>query len=891
MTTRVRRLRPHLLTMLALVAGIGASLLSFTMAGASVRHSDQLLLRQDAVQGSLLLGSYVGQTPPAIAALAADATSSGVDQGRWQAAAGPVVARGDYSALALLRVSGGRMAQAATAGTVHRAFGTPADAGVLLGMQRGGGVYSSAIAGPKGARWLDQFVGAPTVPAGFALLIESPLSDTPISLAALPGHPFSGIEAAIYVGSERAPDLVFSTTRHLPLAGERAVAVISGNDPFSSTTATLSTRVGSLSRPGGYILVMDAVGHLSGGASVLLPWALLVGGLLAAIIVACLLELSERRRRRALHSATLLAERNAELDEAMVNQARADARFVAMVRSSSDLTTVIDDDGTVRFQSPSSERLLAMEPHELVDRDFGELVHPDDAMAWHHALTSVVQRDGSEVGGRWRLRTALGTFVAVESRLTNLVHDPAVGGIVLNSRDVSDRLRLEEELRHQAFHDSLTGLANRALFRDRLEHALARLDRRGGALGVVFLDLDDFKAVNDGRGHGVGDELLHAVGERLRQTVRAGDTLARLGGDEFAVLVEESDDAGVEATGERILEALRPPVLAGGGETAVRASIGVTTTVDARMSAHDLLREADVAMYAAKSAGKGRCVMFHPGLHDQVIARLQLETELARALEHEELSLVYQPIVDLVTGEVRGMEALMRWQHPLRGVVMPSEFIPVAESTGLIVAMGRWLLRRACADAWRMRLDTGRADLHLAVNISAHQLDDADLVDDVAGALAESGLSAGALTLEITESAVMAHPDRSLAVLQQLKALGVRLSIDDFGTGYSSLSYLQRLPVDELKIDRTFVAADDETDESGTLVQTIVRLAEDFGLGTVAEGIETEAQRQRLQAVGCRLAQGFLFARPVELAELGEALRRAQRQPWASRAAAEAGRS
>lgn len=874
--------RPTLVALLALGIGLAGSLLSFFFASASVRHSDRLLLRQDAVQGSLLLGSYVGSTPSEISALTHLVKPSGPDIAAWQAAAQPVVSSGDYAALAVVGETGGHLTIVASVGAIHRTFGTADDAAVIAGLHRDGGTYAES-AGGSGPRWLGQFMGGPSVPAGYALYSESRLTDTFMSLAAFPGHPFSGIDAAIYVGGETPRDLVFSTTRHLPLTGERAVTVISGNDPFGAVAAKLSTKVGSMTRPGQFVLVMRATGHLSGGASVLLPWALLVGGLAATIAVAALLELSERRRRRAVGAAALLEERNQALDDARVRQAHADARFVAMVRSSSDLTTVIDVAGTVTFQSPSARGLLGVEPSALVGTDFASWIHPDDVIAWHRSLGAVAARTGAETTGEWRLRTAIGTYVSVETRLTNLLDDPAVEGVVLNSRDVTERLRLEAELRHQAFHDSLTGLANRALFHDRLGHALARLERNGTAVGVLFLDLDDFKAVNDGRGHGTGDELLRAVSNRLRATVRAADTLARLGGDEFAVLVEETDADGIEATAQRVLDALQPPVLAGGHDAAVRASIGVTSTTSGRVKADELLREADVAMYAAKSSGKGRYVVFHPGLHEQVIDRLQLEADLARALEHEELTVVYQPIVNLKTAEVWGIEALMRWHHPSRGLVMPGDFIPVAESTGLVVPMGRWLLERACADARSVMADTGRPDLHLAVNISAHQLDDAALVEDVASALVNSGLSPDALTLEITESAVMAHPDRSLAVLDQLKALGVRLSIDDFGTGYSSLAYLQRLPVDELKIDRTFVIADDAPEEPGTLVETIVRLAEDFGLNTVAEGIETDAQRRRMHDAGCHLAQGYLFARPVELERLREVFDLARRQPILTR--------
>jgi diguanylate cyclase (GGDEF)-like protein/PAS domain S-box-containing protein len=851
--------------------GACASVVAFALANSSVRNSDRLLLRQDAAQGSLLLGSYIGQVPAGLSDLAALVTPTGVDAASWTRAAGAVAKANQFSAVGVVRVVDGHLAMVTATGTVHRVLGTPADEAMVAAVQNGRLPYPSAFSS-GGHRFEADVVGAAGLPPGEALYTEAPLTDTYFSLTSLPGHPFANIEAAVYLDTETPDALVLATTRHLPLTGERAVISFDPRSLGMGRPALLSTSVGSMAAPGGYILVMRATGHLSGSSSAMLPWALLAGGLVAAMVVAALLELSERRRMQALEVVDELEQRNSDLDEAIANQRRTDARFAAMVRSSSDLTTVVGPDGAVTYQSPSSEHLLGVGPETLIGDDFAHLLHPDDQPVWHRALAQVRQHPGSEATLEWRLRTSDGSPVSVESRLTNLLDDPSVNGLVVNSRDVSDRTRLEAELRHQAFHDSLTGLANRALFQDRLEHALVRLGRTGGAIGVLFLDLDDFKSVNDGRGHGVGDELLRAVTARLRNAVRGGDTLARLGGDEFAVLLEGIDPDAGEETGTRLLQALRAPFALAGSDTPIRASVGVVTTTDATTAADELLRNADIAMYAAKSAGKGRCVVFHPGLHEQVISRLQMESDLARAVDDQQLAVLYQAIVDLESGEVTGMEALMRWRHPHRGVVMPSEFIPVAESTGLIVPMGRWLLERACLDARAMQEETERFDLHLAVNLSARQLDDPRLVEDVESALSRSGLFPNLLTLEITESVFMANPDRSVDVLDRLKALGVKLSIDDFGTGYSSLAYLRQLPVDELKIDRSFVGGEDSTAESQALVHTIVRLAQDFGLDTVAEGIETDSQRVRLREAGCRMAQGFFFARPVDTHHLRQVI-------------------
>jgi len=848
------------------------------VARASVQHSSDLLLEEDAAQGSLVISQLVNQPQPDIADLEAAVGPSGTSASTWAAAASKAAQRAGTSALTLLRVTGGRFQLLESFGTAHWQPGTSADAAIIASLSHEKAPYD-LVSDSRSGRWLTEILAGSPLPAGYALGVETTLPTAPISLASLPGHPFANIEAALYVGAERPGDLVFATVAKLPLAGHRALIVVPGSEGATPARPVLSDKVGSVSAPGQIMIVMKATKNLLGTASAMMPWVLLVGLLVAGGVVATLLEVSGRRRVRAVEFAGELEERNLMLDRAISEQRRSDARFAAMVRSSSDLTMVIAADGTILYQSPASEPLLGHPPESLVGRNFAELVHQDDTNLWRLTFAYVVQEPEAERTAEWRLRTVRGEEVPVETRLTNLLHDPAVAGIVLNSRDVSERTRLEAELRHQAFHDSLTGLANRALFQDRLQHAAHRMARSGGAIGVLFLDLDDFKAVNDGRGHGAGDDLLKAVGERLQETVRTGDTLARLGGDEFAVLVENGDAVVAETTAERILDALRLPFPFSGGENGVRASIGIVTTNDQTEEADELLRNADIAMYAAKSAGKGRCQAFHPGLHTTVINRLQLETDLARALDHRELSVVYQPIVDLTSGAVTGVEALMRWSHPHRGLVMPGEFIPIAETTGLIVPMGRWLLHRACHDVRRLQERSERFDLHLAVNVSARQLDDPGLVDDVSAALAASRLGPGQLTLEITESVFMANPTRSVGVIERLKDLGVKLSIDDFGTGYSSLAYLQRLPVDELKIDRSFVGDESNGAESSTLVETIVRLAHDLGLDTVAEGIETPQQFERLRGTGCHLAQGYLFARPADIRFIHQLVTSIERHP------------
>jgi diguanylate cyclase (GGDEF)-like protein len=428
-----------------------------------------------------------------------------------------------------------------------------------------------------------------------------------------------------------------------------------------------------------------------------------------------------------------------------------------------------------------------------------------------------------------------------------------------------------DELRYQALHDSLTGLPNRALFTDRVEQAIARAQRSQAPLAVMFLDLDNFKAVNDTYGHQAGDRLLKAVGARLKTALRDTDTVARFGGDEFVALVESDFlELGVEAVAERIQAVLAEPVtLDEAGKITVRSHASIGIAVGSRASAEDLLRDADVALYEAKAAGKDCFITFQPEMQRAVVDRLELEMDLREALADRQLFLVYQPTVDLHTQEITGVEALLRWQHPTRGLVTPDVFIPIAEDSGLIVPIGRWVLQQACHQG----ADWARAGrpLRLAVNVSARQLDaQHDFVADVAELLAESGLPADLLTLEITETMLMRDAGHSTARLGALKELGVKVAIDDFGTGYCSLAYLQQFPVDALKIDRSFISSLDSTPEALALVHTLVQLGKTLGLETYAEGIEEHSQLEQLKSESCDSGQGYLFARPMSLQALDE---------------------
>ncbi|MBA2451180.1 MAG: EAL domain-containing protein, partial [Chloroflexi bacterium] len=513
----------------------------------------------------------------------------------------------------------------------------------------------------------------------------------------------------------------------------------------------------------------------------------------------------------------------------------------------------------------ATSAMLGYSEDDLVGQPLSLLLPPGDSLLQRMGPLELVQERA--------VRGLEKTYLAADGRAIPVMFSAAVmrdphgdvAGIVSLAQDLTQRKAFEKELSRLAFHDALSNLPNRALFLDRLEHALVRSERTRVPVAVLFLDLDNFKVVNDSLGHQTGDRLLMIVADRLRECLRAEDTAARFGGDEFTVLVEDVAD-GVEAmaVAERIGETLRAPISLDGHEVFPSASIGIAISTVGVDDPDSLLRNADLAMYRAKTGGKSRCEVFDLSMNAGVMERLELEGDLRRAMARGELELHYQPIKSLASGRIVEVEALLRWTHPLRGSIPPDQFVPLAEETGLIVPLGQWVLETACRQAqlWQAEVP-GRLAPIMSVNLSARQFQHRTLVEDIDRVLRETGLDPRQLTLEITESVVMHDAESTAATLRRLKGLGIGLAIDDFETGYSSLSYLKRFPVDTLKIDRSFVDGLGDEGHDTAIVHSVIALAKSLHLAVTAEGIETAAQLEHLQRLGCDRGQGFYFSAAV----------------------------
>jgi diguanylate cyclase (GGDEF)-like protein/PAS domain S-box-containing protein len=544
-----------------------------------------------------------------------------------------------------------------------------------------------------------------------------------------------------------------------------------------------------------------------------------------------------------------------------------EAEYRMLAEHSTDFLSRHALDGTFLYASPVARSLLGWEPDAMLGRTPRALGldHPDDGEIVDRHWVQAMRADRPRTAA-YRARRRDGSIVWLETTLRAV---RAVGGeaqeMVCVSRDISERKSAELELAHRALHDGLTGLPNRTLFLDRLGQALRRSRRRDRGVAVVFLDLDRFKVVNDSLGHKAGDRLLVDVAMRLSSALRPSDTLARFGGDEMTLLCEDIEDAAdARVIAQRLLDTFAEPFLVQDGEAFLQASLGVALSRDGFEAPEDLIRDADAAMYRAKGRGQG-VELFDEAMRQDVHDRLALEAALRRGIGRGELRLHCQPLVSLADARIEGFEALVRWEHPERGLVPPGSFIPLAEETGLIVAIGAWVLGEACATLRRIIDETQMSTLQVSVNVSPRQLQQPDFVGQVRTALEDNGLEPGSLVIEITESAIM--ETGAAAILRALKELGVRLAMDDFGTGYSSLAHLRRFPLDVIKVDRSFVAGLGDG-QGSSIAGAIVSLAHALGLRTVAEGIEDEEQRRAVMALGCDVGQGFLFARPMPVDDL-----------------------
>jgi diguanylate cyclase (GGDEF)-like protein/PAS domain S-box-containing protein len=555
-------------------------------------------------------------------------------------------------------------------------------------------------------------------------------------------------------------------------------------------------------------------------------------------------------------------------EEAQSSLQAREERFRSLVQNSSDTTLLLGPGGVVQYASPATSSLLGLEPEEVVGKRASELVHRDDRVVVEPMLVDLLDQGALIDPIQCRMEHRDGTWRHVEAVVTDMRSRSAVGGYVVNVRDITERKEAEEMLAHQALHDPLTDLPNRLLLVDRLRHAIARGGRHDVPPPVVmFLDLDRFKLVNDSLGHGAGDELLASVADRLRGVVRDSDTLSRFGGDEFVILCEDMDSRDdVMALAERAMRVIEEPFVINGESFHIGASIGVAFVDEDGPSPEELLGDADYAMYLAKArSGQGRVQLFDQATRAVARQRVHTETALARALERDELVVHYQPIVETATRRWVCMEALLRWQHPTRGLLAPGAFLDVAEQTGLIVPIGSWVLSQACSQvkSWNDHLPP-EEQLAVSVNLSGRQLTEPDLADSVSAALGRAGVDPHALrlVLEVTETLLPTDEDEARRRLIELHDLGIELAVDDFGTGYSSLRYVRDLPISTIKIDRSFVSGLGRSERDEAIVCAVTQLAGTLGLKVVAEGVEEESQHRFLSQVGCDFSQGYLFGRP-----------------------------
>ncbi len=634
---------------------------------------------------------------------------------------------------------------------------------------------------------------------------------------------------AAVLGHEPVDSVPLTAHEHIattdPITRLRAIAALTSNVSLNVVGTVATAADDSISRLITTQVVLGLAGLL---ASLLLAWALIVA-----------------TRRQTAH-------------------------FRSLVNSSTDLVLVFGQGGC-RYASKSVTDMLGRAEEEVLGDGLDEYIHPDD----HPAVEAAIS-DGHHGELTFRMRNRFDEWRHLEAHVTDLRQDRRIRGVVFNARDVTERVRLEAQLTRQAFHDGLTELANRALFRDRLDQALARSARSREALSVLLVDLDGFKQVNDSLGHDAGDELLRQVAHRFNRLVRPSDTLARLGGDEFALLLDGAGEPQAVEVADRLLESLEEPLSLADRQLMLGASVGVVVHPGGAASSDELLRHADIAMYAAKEAGRGRYEVFRLEMAREFGELLGLEQELREALQRDEFVLHFQPEIALDSSATVGVEALVRWESPTRGLVMPGDFIPLAESTGLILPLGEFALREACRQTAQWLSDGALPDPFVTwVNLSGKQLSAGGVNTVVRQALKESGLSPHMLGLEVTETAIVEGgptSERARAELEDLHDLGVKIAVDDFGTGFSSLEQLRRFPIDVIKVDRSFVQGVDPDAKYTAIAANLVSLAHALGLVAIAEGIESEGQLASLRGLECDQAQGYLFARPAPAEQITQLL-------------------
>ena len=573
-----------------------------------------------------------------------------------------------------------------------------------------------------------------------------------------------------------------------------------------------------------------------------------------------------------LGSQVSLALERVSLSE-QLHQRQSEERFHSLVENASDLIFILDQTGSISWVSPSVERVLQVEQPDSLGRPLSELVHPDDRQSAQQLLNDVLTDPGRVAYADLRLQSGSEAWRSMEISFNNLLDDPSLRGIVANARDVTERKAAEAKLAQLAYFDPLTDLPNRARFTALLNNAIRQSKENGDRLAVLFIDLDRFKLVNDSLGHEAGDALLREAGKRIRSQVRETDTVGRLGGDEFTVLIDRfNDEEEPEAIARSILKAFSEPLMIRDREVFVDASIGIAlVTVDVRESG-ELLRRADIAMYRAKETGGQSVAIFDDEMGEHLIHRLDLETELRHAIDREQLSIYFQPEIDLQRNRINAAEALLRWHHPRLGAVSPTEFIPLAEESGLILEIGRWVMRSALEYGARWNREFPELDLTISVNLSVRQYLHLGIVEEIAKIIEETTIPANRVRLEITETILMDEKTASRSVLDRLDDLNVQLAIDDFGSGYSNLGYLKWLPVESLKIDQIFTRALDEDPHDLAIVRAITELSHRLGLRVTAEGVETVKQLEILREIGCDSAQGYFFAHPLPAEEFASRL-------------------